>query len=409
MPRVFPFLLPLVAFGWLQTSPAPDEIFVDMVQKGAVSLAVRDFTGVDDQSRALASEITEVLRADLDFAAVYRVVTGIADLEVEGETSHRGNELLCRVRIYLGNRREMIFGTEYTTIHSARRLAHRIADDILSKAGQEGIASTLIAFASNRGGDKAIYQMDYDGYQQKPVTRDHFLDLAPRWSPDGRELSFVSYPRKQAAPALALVGPGGTRQLFQGTNMVTSGAFSPDGSRIAFSSSHEGDAEIYVMNRDGSNLRRLTVHPSSDVSPTWSPTGKEIAFTSDRSGSPQIYVMDDEGLNLRRLPLPGSYNAEPAWSPSTKEGFAEIAYASRIEGARFDIVIYNFVTKQARQLTAGRGMNESPSWAPNGGHLVFTSTRSGTSQIFTIHRDGSNLRQVTFDENTTPSWGPVRR
>jgi TolB protein len=161
------------------------------------------------------------------------------------------------------------------------------------------------------------------------------------------------------------------------------------------------------MDRDGSGLHRLTDHPGIDVSPTWSPTGREIAFTSNRTGSPQIYIMDDEGLNLRRISLDGSYNAEPAWSPSTD--FSEIAYASRVEGGIFDVVVHDLLTRQIRRITEGGGLSESASWAPNGLHLVFSSTRTGESQLFTANRDGSNVRQLTFEgKNTTPGWGPLR-
>ena len=71
-------------------------------------------------------------------------------------------------------------------------------------------------------------------------------------------------------------------------------------------------------------------------------------------------------------------------------------------------MVYDFQTKQTRQLTTGRGSNESADWSPNGLHLVFTSTRTGTSQIFLMNRDGSNQRQLTREgNNTTPQWGPV--
>jgi TolB protein len=58
-----------------------------------------------------------------------------------------------------------------------------------------------------------------------------------------------------------------------------------------------------------------------------------------------------------------------------------------------------------RQLTFGEGTNESPTWAANGRHLAFMSTRSGKSQIFTISRTGQNLRQITkAGNNTMPDW-----
>ena len=60
---------------------------------------------------------------------------------------------------------------------------------------------------------------------------------------------------------------------------------------------------------------------------------------------------------------------------------------------------------QVRQLTFGEGTNESPTFAANGRHLAFMSTRSGKSQIFTIARDGKDLKQITRNGNNYgPDW-----
>ena len=53
----------------------------------------------------------------------------------------------------------------------------------------------------------------------------------------------------------------------------------------------------------------------------------------------------------------------------------------------------------------GVGTNEQPSFAPNGRHIAFTSTRAGKTQVFTMARDGKDVRQVTRDgSNYTPNW-----
>ena len=77
----------------------------------------------------------------------------------------------------------------------------------------------------------------------------------------------------------------------------------------------------------------------------------------------------------------------------------------REPGPGFDIKILNIGTGETRQITFGEGTNESPAWSPNGRHLAFMSTRAGRSQIFTVDRDGKNVRQFTRDgNNTTPNW-----
>jgi TolB protein len=177
--------------------------------------------------------------------------------------------------------------------------------------------------------------------------------------------------------------------------------FSPDGRRIAFSSVRNGNNEIYVINEDGSNLRRLTNHPAADITPTWSPGGDRIAFTSDRTGSPQIYVMGADGSNVERITFDGSWNDRATWS---RAPYNEIAYSGRT-GAGFDIKVYDVATRQIRQITFGEGSNESPAYSPSGRHLAFTSTRSGSTQVFTIGRNGRGLRQITrTGNNQMPAW-----
>jgi TolB protein len=57
------------------------------------------------------------------------------------------------------------------------------------------------------------------------------------------------------------------------------------------------------------------------------------------------------------------------------------------------------------ELTKDAGRNERPSWAPDGRHIVFESTRTGTRQIWSMLADGSQARQLTFEgQNESPSW-----
>jgi len=155
-----------------------------------------------------------------------------------------------------------------------------------------------------------------------------------------------------------------------------------------------------VANRDGSNVRRLTNHPGIDTSPTWSPSGTEVAFVSDRTGAPQIWVVGADGLGLRKL-TSESYADKPTWSPAP---YNEVAYTART-GPGNDIKVLDLATGQVRQLTFGEGTNESPSFSANGRHITFMSSRKGKFQIFTIARDGKDLRQVTTTGNNyQPDW-----
>jgi TolB protein len=111
--------------------------------------------------------------------------------------------------------------------------------------------------------------------------------------------------------------------------------------------------------------------------------------------------MDGDGLNVRRLTFGESWADRATWSPAP---YNEIAYSGRT-GPGFDIKIYDVASGQTRTITDGSGSNESPAFAPNGRHLAFTSTRFGKVHIFTIARDGRDLKQITrVGNNTTPHW-----
>jgi TolB protein len=290
--------------------------------------------------------------------------------------------------------------------------AHTISDELhQQQRALRGVARTKLTFNSDRSGErlgstvesrsvKEVYVSDYDGENQRQVTTNRSLNITSVWSPDGRTLAYTSY--RQGPPNIFLAniyeGTGGVWLKAEGQNWTP--VFSPDGTRIAFSSTRDGNAEIYVANRDGSGLRRLTNHSAADIAPTWAPNGTQIAFTSDRTGTPQIYVMGSDGLGLQKV-TSEAYADRPTWSPAP---YNEIAFASRT-GPGNDIKIKDLATGQVRQLTFGEGTNESPAFAPNGRHLAFMSTRSGKSQIFTIARDGRDLRQVTrLGNNYQPDW-----
>ena len=65
--------------------------------------------------------------------------------------------------------------------------------------------------------------------------------------------------------------------------------WSPNGRQIAFVSRRDGNDELYLMAPDGSGLRRLTNDAGADVTPRWSPDGEWLAFRSNRVDSGDIY------------------------------------------------------------------------------------------------------------------------
>jgi TolB protein len=262
-------------------------------------------------------------------------------------------------------------------------------------------------FVSSRTGHKEIWVMDYDGANQKEITKLGSISLSPRVSPDASRIAFssISGGGWQILMYSQELGRMVSFARLAGTNL--SPAWAPDGTKVAFSSSRGGFPNIWVSDNAGIGLKRLTSDKGPDVSPVWNPkTGGQIAFVSGRSGLPQIYTMEADGTNVQRLTDQG-YAVSPAWSPNGQFlAFSWMRhYGPGAPGAQ-DIYIMDIVSRQWVQLTHDGGRNDFPSWSADGRHLVFQSNRSGSEQIWTMLADGTKQRQLTFNGgNSQPNWG----
>src|SRR5215831_2754891 len=295
----------------------------------------------------------------------------------------------------------------------ARRLAHQFADDIVALlgAGLPGIAQTQIAYVSARGGNKEIWVMDYDGANTHQVTFLKSISLTPRWSPDATRIAFTCFApyRGVTSAQICIYSAASSRMIgfprFPGTNEAP--AWSPDGSQLAFTSGASGGQQLYTSDPNGGHLQRITDSAGVNTSPTWNPkTGKQIVFVSGRAGDehPGLYQANSDGSDVQKINLPDmGYVVDPAWSPNGQL----LAFSWQRPDGNYDIYVMDIVSHQLAQLTRESRQNERPSWAPDGRHIVFESTRTGSNQIWSMLADGSMQRQLTFQgENSSPNWSP---
>ena len=120
--------------------------------------------------------------------------------------------------------------------------------------------------------DSNIYIMNADGSQVQQLTDQPRRDDWPTWSPDGKQIAFMSE-RDGGWNIYAMdvdEGDSAVRQLTS-FSMNWEPAWSPDGEWIAFGSQRDGNSEIYLMNPSGSSQRRLTTNRNVDGYPSWLP------------------------------------------------------------------------------------------------------------------------------------------
>lgn len=351
--------------------------------------------------------LTEVVRNDVRLSGYLGLAKAAGAEFVQQGTVTPGGMVECVVTHQVT--KKVFLSKAYPANAETRRLAHVISDDIVKAiTGQPGIAQTKIAFVLKRGRNKELAVMDYDGANPRQLTTDR-LCARPRWSPDGTKIVYTSY--WQAFPDVLEINLL-TRQRrvvarFPGLN--TGAEYSPDGLRMTLTLSKDGNPELYTIGVDGSGLQRLTNTRGAESSPTWSPNGQQIAYVSDERGSPQIYLINRAGGEPERLTVSPSYNTEPSWSrpPAGSEMKPMIAMTSRV-GGKFQIGLYDEVTREVRPMAADGADNEDPSWAPNGRLLVFAKTQNWRSRLYLLDVvTGEQLELPAFEGGASePSWGP---
>lgn len=288
----------------------------------------------------------------------------------------------------------------------ARKVGHEFAADILGQFGYKSLLGSKIYFVSNRTGAKEIWGMDYDGSNQRQITRYGSLSTFPGVSPDGSRIAFTTY--ATGIPMIYVHSLETGRRLpfyNQEASMNATAEFTPDGQKILFSSTAAGKyAQIYICDLDGSGLRRLGHSGAIDVEPTVNPkTGAEVIFVSGRSGLPQVYRMNMDGADVTRLSSGEGEAVNPSWHPDGQH--IAFCWTKGYDPGNYNVFVMDVATREYIQLTHGAGRNENPTWAPDGRHIVFASNRGGSTQIWTMLGDGTQLRQLTTrGNNEKPVW-----
>ncbi len=426
LPEFPPFAV--VLFLWLISAPLHAALDIEIFGGGATQIPIAIVPFAAEEK--LNQSITQVVAADLQRSGLFRMIEpgglaphepievvysewinrGAGALVIGTTTLLPGGQVALRVRLLdVAKQVQLAAYTETVPTGQLRAAAHRIADIIYEKlTGDIGVFSTRIAYVVKEGKRYALQVADADGFNAQPVIEYTEPIISPAWSPDGKQLAYVSFENKKPVVYVQTLATRTRKAVanFKGSNSAP--AWSPDGKRLAVVLSLMGGSQIFLINVDGGGLQRLSQSSGIDTEPSFSPDGQSIIFTSDRGGSPQIYRMQITGRasgTAERLTFEGSYNVSPHYSQDGKS----FTFIHR-NGDRFNVAIQDLATRQVQLLTDSK-FDESPSFAPNGRIILYATEVRGRGILSAVSSDGKTRQQLSTQAGDVrePAWGPLPR